>query len=153
LPAGIPQFAEAKARVASGLTPFADGWDWLKANGYKTVVYLSQPGTDTANDRKQAEQRGLAFETIEISPETLTKEKVDQFNQIVDDRSAQPLFVYDSNGVLAGALWYLHFRTAENATDQIARDQAERLGLPRQPAGDHLTMWLAVQKLLSQLKP
>lgn len=150
LPVGIPQFANAKGRVAAGLTPLPEGFDWLKANGYKMVLFLRQPGADETRDRQLAEQRGLAFRTLDVAPQTLSKTTVEEFNRLVDDPANQPLFVYDRNGIQSGAMWYLHFLTAEQASDQIARDQAERLGLVKDPTGDHLTMWLAVQKLLSQ---
>ena len=48
-PAGIPQFALARAKVANGLKPFTDGITWLKAHGYRTEAVhadgiLDQPG-------------------------------------------------------------------------------------------------------------
>src|SRR5262249_39628784 len=40
LPNDIPQFASVYDRVASGLRPVkTDGLDWLKANGYRAVLY------------------------------------------------------------------------------------------------------------------
>ena len=34
LPSGIPQYAMAREQVANGLRPLADGFDWLKENGF-----------------------------------------------------------------------------------------------------------------------
>jgi protein tyrosine phosphatase (PTP) superfamily phosphohydrolase (DUF442 family) len=149
LPVGIPQFAMAKNRVASGLRPMIEGIDWLKANGYRTVLHVRAPGQDDAADRKQFEMRGLKYVSLELSPESLTREVVDQFNHLVTDPANQPLFVYDRDGVLAGGLWYLHFRTSEQLADDAARVRSGALGLREDQDGAHRTMWLAIQKYLS----
>jgi protein tyrosine phosphatase (PTP) superfamily phosphohydrolase (DUF442 family) len=150
LPVGIPQFAMAKKRVASGLRPTLDGLDWLANNGYHTALHLRAPGQDDSADRKQVEQRSLRYVSLEVSPQTLSRELIDQFNHLVTDAGTQPLFVYDKDGALAGPLWYLHFRTAEGATDEDARARARRLGL-REDADETKEMMLAVQKFLSGL--
>jgi hypothetical protein len=150
LPVGIPQFASARESVASGLKPLADGLDWLKENRYRVVLYVRQPGENDATDRQQIESRGLKYLSLEVSPETLSKKVVDEFNRFVSDKTNLPLFVYDKDGTLAGGLWYLYFRTTEGATDADARARAGRLGFREDQNGDQRLMWLAIQKYLSQ---
>ena len=75
---------------------------------------------------------------------------MDEFNRVVGDRTGSPLFVYDRDGMLAGGLWYLHFRTAEQQSDEVARLRAARLGLQEDADGSHRAMWLAIQKVLSE---
>ncbi len=153
LPVGIPQFAMAKKNVASGLRPILDGLDWLAAHGYRTALHVHLPGQDDSSDRKQFEARGIRYVSLEVSPETLARDVVDQFNHAVTDAGSQPLFVYDKDGTLAGGMWYLHFRIAEGAADEDARARAERLGLKPDQEGDGKLMWLAVQSYLSKTKP
>jgi hypothetical protein len=130
LPSGIPDFAAAiPDRVANGRKPTLDGLDWLKANGYKAALYLRPPGASDAADRKQFEQRGLAFASLEVSPATLSGATVAAFARAVRDPLTQPLFVYDADGSLAGGLWYLYFRQVERLSDEAARLRAGRLGL------------------------
>ena len=151
LPVGIPQFAMANDKVAGGLRPMLDdGLDWLRSNGYRTVRNIRRPGEDDSADRKQVEKRGMRYLTLEVSPETLTRKKVDEFSRLVSDASNYPLFVYDRDGSLAGALWYLHFRFVDRDTDETARVRAARLGLREDREGTHRAMWLALQKLLSE---
>jgi protein tyrosine phosphatase (PTP) superfamily phosphohydrolase (DUF442 family) len=151
LPVGIPQFALAHERVASGLRPLLDdGLDWLQANGYRTVLHLKRPGEDDATDRRQVEKRGLKYLTLEVSPQALTRQLVDEFNRLVGDSAGLPLFIYDRDGALAGSLWYLHFRVAEQAGDDDARVRAGALGLREERDDAHREMWLAVQRLLSE---
>jgi protein tyrosine phosphatase (PTP) superfamily phosphohydrolase (DUF442 family) len=152
LPVDIPQFATIKDRVAAGLKPYPDGLQWLKDNGYRTVLHLRHPGEDDSADRKQVEKHGLVYLSLEVSPDTLTSELAQQFNAIVNDAGKLPLFVYDKNGVLAGGLWYLYFRVAEGVSENEALTRARRLGLKEEQEGEGRRMWLAIQKVLSTLK-
>jgi protein tyrosine phosphatase (PTP) superfamily phosphohydrolase (DUF442 family) len=149
LPAGIANFAEVFPGVATGLRPMLDGLDWLKANGFKTVLQVRAPGENGESDRQLLEKRGLKYLSLEVSPTTLTPAVVDEFNKIVADTGNRPLFVYDRDGTLAGALWYLHFRTAAKLPDEEARRKAAALGLREDADGAPRELWLAVQKYLA----
>jgi len=151
LPADIPQFAFAQDRkVATGLKPFPDGLDWLRVNGYRTVLHIIQPGEDDAADRRQVEKYGLKYLSLELSPQSLSRATVEQFGRTVNDAASQPLFVYDRDGALAGGLWYLHFRTVDKDSDDVARIRAGPLGLKPDSDGTHRTMWVAIQKYASE---
>lgn len=153
LPVDIPQFAAVKTNIASGQEPFAGGIDWLKSHGYRTALHIRSPGEDDSAARKQFEQRGLRYLSLELSPQTLSRQSVDPFNRMVGDANNLPLFVYDKDGSLAGALWYLYFRLVDHATEAKAREEAERLGFKQERSDAHLKMWLAVQNLLKELNP
>ncbi len=153
LPVDIPQFAAVKTNIASGQEPFAGGIAWLKSHGYRTVLHVRSPGEDDSSARNQYEQSGLRYLSLEVSPQTLSREIVDEFTRLVADANNLPLFVYDKDGSLAGALWYLHFRLVDQATEEKAREDAERLGFKQDRSDAHLKMWLAVQNLLKELKP
>jgi hypothetical protein len=154
LPVGIPQFAFARDRVASGLKPLLDGGlDWLQANGYRTVLHIRAPGEDDGADRREVEKRAMTFLSLEASPQTLSAALIEQFNRTVNDKGNYPMFVYDRDGMVAGGLWYLYFRTSEQASDETARINAGRLGLKENAEGAHRPMWLAIQKYLSSSSP
>jgi protein tyrosine phosphatase (PTP) superfamily phosphohydrolase (DUF442 family) len=151
LPVGIREFAVAiPDRAATGRKPMLDGLDWLKVNGYRTALYLRRPGDPDAADRRQFEQRGIRFVSLEVSSETLSRPTVDEFNRLVNDASAQPLFVYDQTGALTGGLWYLYFRRVERLDDDAARLRAGRLGLRDDADGEPAAMRRAVQQYLAQ---
>jgi hypothetical protein len=144
----IPQFVIIKDKVANGLKPNQEGVDWLNVNGYRAVLYLRAPGKDDAADRKPIEATGsLRYLSLEVSTDSF-KDAFEQFNKLVGDAANRPLFVYDTDGVLAGGLWYLHLRLVDNLSDEKARQEAARIGLKEDGAGDQVTMWLAVQKYL-----
>ncbi len=149
MPVGIPQFAGVKDRVSAGLKPMLDGLDWLKSSGYRTVLHIRSPGSDDSADRREIEKRGMEYRSLELSPQTLTPDLLDQFRRQVTDTASFPLFVYDKNGTLAGSVWYLHFRVDERLSDEAARTQAGRLGLKEATSDEERAMWLAIQKYLS----
>ena len=150
LPVGIPQYACASDRVTVGLKPLLDGFDWLGANRYRTVLHVRPASKDDTADRSLVEKHGMKFATLDASPETLNRATVEAFSKVVSDPSAQPLFIYDKDGSLVGGLWYLHFRKVEKLSDEEAKSRAARLGLKVNGDGEHRTMWLAIQKYLSE---
>jgi protein tyrosine phosphatase (PTP) superfamily phosphohydrolase (DUF442 family) len=152
LPVDIPQFAAVKANIANGQEPFADGVNWLKAHGYRTVLHIRSPGEDDREARRSFEQSGLRYLSLEVSPQTLSKDIVDEFNRLVADPKNLPLFVYDKDSSLAGGLWYLHFRLVDKESDEKARDDAAHLGFKRDSSESHKAMWLAVQNYLGMMK-
>jgi protein tyrosine phosphatase (PTP) superfamily phosphohydrolase (DUF442 family) len=149
LPVGIPQFAGVRDRVSTGQKPSLDGLDWLKSAGYRSVLHVRRPGIDDAADAREIEKRGLRYLSLELSPQSLSPTVVEQFNRIVGDTANQPLFVYDKDGLLAGTLWYIHFRTVDQLSDETARTQAARLGLKDTGSEEHRAIWLAIQQYLS----
>lgn len=146
----IPQFAEVRVNTYAGLRPPAEGLDWLQANRIGAVVQVRLFGADDSADRKQVEDRNMRYIAFEISPATLTKEKADEFIKLIRDHGKQGIFIYDKDGSLAGAMWYLHLRWGEILDDDAAQLRARPLGLQNTRDGQHRDMWLAVQKLLSE---
>ena len=149
LPA-IAEFTAAKDNVYAGLRPPLDGLDWLQTNGIQTVVQIRLPGDDDSTDRQQVEARKLRYIAFEVSPQTLTREKADEFIKLIQDGSRTSIFVYDRDGSLAGSMWYLYQRFGELHDDDSSQLRARPLGLQTSRDGQHRDMWLAVQKLLSE---
>ena len=65
----------------------------------------------------------------------------------------RPIFVYDLDGTRAGAMWYLHFRSADSLKDDEARVRASRFGLKETGDADQVRLWTAVQKYLAERNP
>src|SRR5205085_2486763 len=123
-----PGFALAKTRVATGLKPFPDGIAWLQANGYRTVLHVRAPGEDDRAAQELFKKYNLRYQTLEVAPGTLTRDAVEAFNRLVSDQSNYPLFVYDKDGAMVGALWMVYFRLFEGISEEKARLEAIRLG-------------------------
>lgn len=152
-PVGIPQYAAVKEGVAAGLRPAGtEGVDWLKSKSYRTVVHLRLPGEKDDADREAIEKLGMKFVSMEVSPNLLTRESVDEFLRIVRDRESQPTFIYDRDGALAGGLWYLWYRLGEGISEDAARIRARGLGLREDREGAHRDMWQSAQRYLNDLQ-
>lgn len=130
-PTGLPGYVRVTEGLATGRKPTLDGFDALKRAGFHTVIYLHPSGADWSAAKEVASKRGLAFIAIETTPEKLAA-AVDQFNATVADTARHPIYVFDDDGVRAGAMWYLHFRTADSLNDDAARVRARPLGLSDQ---------------------
>jgi protein tyrosine phosphatase (PTP) superfamily phosphohydrolase (DUF442 family) len=153
LNADVPGFTLVKPQVASGQKPFADGLNWLREKGYRTVLHVHPPGEDDTAARRQFEAKGFRYLSLDVSPLTLTPEVVDRFNRTLTDSTNLPLYVYDRDASLVGGLWFLHFRIIEGLSNEKATAEAARLGLnPDADTGPHREMWLAVQKYLQTNK-
>ncbi len=153
LPVDIPQFVLVRSRVANGQQPFPDGVAWLQSAGYRTVLHLRLPGEADTAAQRIFEKRGLRYISLEVGPRSLTKDVVEQFNRIIADEPNQPLFVFDRDSSLAGALWYLHFRTVAGMSDDQARIEVAHIGFRNDQDDNSRTMWIAVQNYLRNTNP
>ena len=67
------------------------------------------------------------------------------------DATSKPLYVYDLDGVRAGSLWYLQFRTVEMLSDEVARIRANALGLRDAAVSEEQKhFWIAIQDQLAK---
>ncbi|MBX9626185.1 MAG: hypothetical protein K2X82_20470, partial [Gemmataceae bacterium] len=145
--AGLPGFTKVKDGVAAGGKPELGGFDTLKTQGYRAVVYLHGPGADVATVREVAEKKGLTFTAIEATPEKLA-DALAAFNTAVGERAARPVYVFADTPSRAGAVWYAHLRTVDLQSDEVAKIRARALGLSED--GDEAkAFWVAVQQYLS----
>lgn len=147
-PTGLPGFTKIKDGVAAGGKPALEGFDSLKQAGYRTVVYLHPAGADVGKAKDVAESRGLAFVAIETTPEKLAA-AAEQFNRAIGERATKPVYVYGDDPLRAGAVWYLHFRTVDLHSPEVAKIRARGLGLS--DTGDEAkAFWVAIQQYLAR---
>jgi protein tyrosine phosphatase (PTP) superfamily phosphohydrolase (DUF442 family) len=151
LPVGIDSFSVVMDQVATGLKPAdTEGFDWLQSNKYKTIIFLRRPGTANSADKEQVERRNMKYLTFEVSPEAMNASLVAEFCRAIAERSARPLFVYDKDGTLSGAMWYTYFRSVEKLSPADAKKRATEFGLKPAETGDHSALWTATQKVTQE---
>ncbi len=142
---GLPGYTKVANGLFAGAKPALDGFDSLKAAGFRTAIYLHAPGADVAAVRDMASTRDLNFTAIETTPETLA-DASKEFDRVAADRLTRPAYVFGDDPLRAGAVWYLHFRgTGEG--DDVARLRARALGLSDQGA-EGKAFAVAIQKVL-----
>lgn len=148
-PVDIPGFNELDGQISVGLKPVPDGFQWLKTNGYRTVLHLNKAGIAGSADRTVVESKGLAYRSIDVSFPTIASEHLAAFNAIIAENGNRPLFIYDNaEGKLTGALWYLHYRTVQRLEDHEALTRAKRLGLKAESTPENEELWRSILKLL-----
>jgi hypothetical protein len=148
-PPGLPGFAPAKGGVAVGRRPTVEGFDGLKAAGYKSVVYLHAPGADVSAARGLAEAKGLLFTGVPVAADTLPSGYA-RFAEIVGAKAGKPAYLCDDDGVRTGTLWYVYFRAVEAMPDDAAQVRAAPLGLRDAAGDDRLKFWQAAIDYLSK---
>jgi hypothetical protein len=149
LPVGIAAFDRPRDGVWSGQRPSLEGLDWLQKSNYKTVVYLHLPGAAIDSDRQQVEKRGMTFVPIEIDPRELKRGSVEQFLRLQTENRGDKVFVYDLDGSLAGAMWFLAYRLVDQDSDETARIKAGSLG-QRENSEAAREIWRAARKYIEQ---
>jgi protein tyrosine phosphatase (PTP) superfamily phosphohydrolase (DUF442 family) len=126
---GISRFAAVDLRLAAGSVPSPAGLDWLSEKGYKTLVDLREPAETDLVFIAAAAKRGLRYITLPISPKTIDRSHIERFNLELAMEEARPLYFFDSDGTRAGALWYIRRIAVDRLNHDIARREAEYLGL------------------------
>jgi protein tyrosine phosphatase (PTP) superfamily phosphohydrolase (DUF442 family) len=126
---GITQFAAVDLKLAGGSVPSPTGLDWLAEKGYRTLVDLRESSEATPSFIAEVTARGLRYIALPVSLKTFGKSQLDRFNFELAAGDARPLYFFDSKGARAGALWYIRRITRERISSQIARREAEDLGL------------------------
>ena len=143
---GIAQFAVVDLKLAGGSVPSPAGLDWLVEKGYKTLVDLRESSEASPSFIAEATGRGLRYIALPVSLKTLGRTQLDRYNFELAAGDARPLFFFDSKGARAGALWYIRRITTERISSQIARREAEDLGLSTQDD------WLLTTACLERLE-
>jgi len=153
-PVGIASFSQVIAdAVSAGLRPNdLEAFNWLESKGYKTIVYLRDGQGDDSSDRKQVENHGMKYVSLTVTPDRIKPELVAEFNQLINDRSKRPIFVYDDKGARSGVMWYLYFRTSEGLSNDEAEVRARRHGLNEKGSEEQIQLMTAVQKYLAERK-
>jgi hypothetical protein len=144
----VNQWSQVKANILNGKLPSLSELDKLKNNGYRTVAYLHSPNADVSSVQRDVESKGMRFVGIPVSTDQIGPSSK-SFNNLVSDKSNQPLFVCDDNGLRSGSMWYLYFRKVEFTDDDTATLLSTPLGLSKSVIGDSGEYWLAIRNYLS----
>jgi protein tyrosine phosphatase (PTP) superfamily phosphohydrolase (DUF442 family) len=143
---GIARFVAVDLRLAGGSAPTTAGLDWLADKGYKTLVDLRDAAETDASFISEATRRGLRYIALPVGLKSIDRDHVARFNFELASGDARPLYFFDSTGTRAGSLWYIRRITVDRVTSQVARREAEDLGLS---SNDY---WLAATSYLDQLE-
>jgi protein tyrosine phosphatase (PTP) superfamily phosphohydrolase (DUF442 family) len=142
---GINRFVAVDLKLAGGSAPASDGLKWLADKGYRTVLDLRESSEVPSTFIAEVTGLGLRYIALPINVKAIDRAHVDRFNFEVAAGEARPLFFFDSDGTRAGALWYIRRIANDRMDHQIARREAEGLGLTDRGA------WTAATNYVSGL--
>ena len=129
---GIARCAAVDPKLAGGSVPSVAGLGWLAEKGYRTVLDLRPSGEVAPAFIAEAAGRGLRYVALPVNLETLDPDRLARFQFELAAPEARPLFFFDADGSRAGALWYIRRVTVDRVDAQIARREAEEIGLKDQ---------------------
>ena len=126
---GLTRFVAVDLKLAGGSVPAPEGLKWLVDKGYRTILDLRDSTEVPPSFIADVTNLGLRYVALPISLNTIDRGHVDRFNFEIATGEARPLFFFDADGTRAGALWYIRRITVDHVDHQIARREAEDLGL------------------------
>jgi protein tyrosine phosphatase (PTP) superfamily phosphohydrolase (DUF442 family) len=126
---GIARCAPVDPKLAGGSLPTVAGLGWLAEKGYRTVLDLRPSGEVSPAFMAEAAARGLRYVALPVALERLDADRLARFQFELAAPEARPLFFFDTDGSRAGALWYIRRVSVDHVDAQIARREAEEIGL------------------------
>lgn len=126
---GIARFAAVDLKLAGGSLPSTEGLDWLEEKGYRTLVDLRDASETDGTFIAEATRRGFRYIALPIGVKAIDRDHLARFNFELALSDARPLYFFDRDGQRAGTLWYLRRITVDRTDTQVARREAEELGL------------------------
>ena len=126
---GIAQFASVDMKLAGGSMPTVAGLSWLAEKGYRTVLDLRESAEVSPTFIAEAASRDSAMLRLPTNLKSLDPERLARFQFELAAPEARPLFFFDSDGSRAGALWFIRRVTVDHVDAQLARREAEDIGL------------------------
>lgn len=128
-PLGISRFVAVDLKLAGGSAPSTVGLGWLADKGYKTLLDLRNTSEFDASFIGEAAKRGLRYVAFPTDFEKLDREHIERFSTELALNDARPLYFFDDDGSRAGALWFIRRVVADKVAWDIARREAEEIGL------------------------
>lgn len=126
---GIRRFAGVESKLSGGSLPSPQGLDWLVEKGYKTVLDLREETEMSSTFIADVARRGMRYVALPITANSVDADHVDRFNFELSLADARPLYFFDKDGARAGLMWYVHRVLIDRVDPQVARRDAEDLGL------------------------
>ncbi|WP_165063693.1 fused DSP-PTPase phosphatase/NAD kinase-like protein [Paludisphaera rhizosphaerae] len=126
---GVARFVPVDLKLAGGSAPTTVGLGWLAEKGYKTVLDLRDPSKIDPTFMGEAARRGLRYVSFPTDLARLDRNHVERFSAELALDAARPLYFFDEDGRTAGALWYVRSALNDKVGWDVARRDAESMGL------------------------
>jgi hypothetical protein len=141
---GIKRLVAVEMKLAAGSAPTREGLDWLAEKGYKTLLDLRESAEIESSFIADVDSRGMRYVALPMNVNKLDADHVARFNFELSTAQARPLYFFDADGTRPGALWYVRRVIQDNFNPQLARREAEDIGLTDQ------AFWVAAKDYVNK---
>ncbi len=142
----FPNYHVIRPGLAAAGQPSAEGLAQLKALGFKTVVNLRTDQEGAKDEEAVVKAAGLAYVSVPVTAETLSRADADAVGRVLDDPTAGPVLLHCASANRVGALWAL-LQVRQGKTLDEAEAEGRAIGL-KSPA-----LVEAVRKLAAAPSP
>jgi hypothetical protein len=125
----LARFVAVDLKLAGGSAPTAAGIKWLGDKGYRTVLDLRETSEVPPAFVADITDRGLRYIALPITLKTFDLAHITRFNYELAAADSRPLYFFDTDGSIAGALWYVRRVNVDHVDQEVARREAKELGL------------------------
>jgi len=126
---GVSRFVNVDLKLAGGSAPSTVGLGWLAEKGYRTLLDLRDPAKIDPRFIGEAAKRGLRYVSFPTDLATLDRDHLERFSAELALDAARPLYFFDEDGRVAGAIWYVRRVLTDKVAWDVARREAEQIGL------------------------
>ena len=126
----IEGFFRVNDAVSTGGQPSTAQLAALKAEGFRAVINLREPGEhEAAAEEAAARDLGLVYVNIPVRTAEPRPEQVDAFLRVAADPSIYPAFLHCASGNRVGAFWMIRRVLVDGWTPACAEKEALKIGL------------------------
>jgi uncharacterized protein (TIGR01244 family) len=140
----FPNYRVLRPGLAVAGQPTAEGLAQLEAMGFKTVVNLRTEQEGAKDEGAVVMGAGLAYVSVPVTAETLSRADVDAVGRVLADKAAGPVLVHCATANRVGAVWAL-LQVRQGKSLEEAEAEGRTIGL-KSPA-----LVEAVRKLAAPL--
>ncbi len=140
-PGSSPSISSSRAAAY----PPRPGWTGWPRRGTRPSSISANPPRPTCRSSPRSTRRGLRYIALPVNLKSIDRAHVARFNFELALSEARPLYFFDTDGTRAGTLWYIRRIAVDRVDSQIARREAEELGL------NNPDYWLAATSYLERL--
>lgn len=125
----LSRFVSVDLKLAGGSTPTTAGLKWLAEKGYRTVLDLRETSDVSPSFVNEVTNQNLRYIALPLTLKNFDPAHIARFNYEVAAADSRPLFFFDQDGSTSGALWYIRRVVVDRVDQEIARREAQELGL------------------------
>ncbi|MGE0816433.1 MAG: sulfur transferase domain-containing protein [Vicinamibacterales bacterium] len=129
---GVTNFTRVDATVACGGATEVATLDYLKKDGFKTVINLrvaTEPGANIEENKAKAKALGLNYVHIPFSGGSPDPKVIDTFLATIADKNNQPVYVHCASANRVGSVWLAKRVLQDGYSIEKATAEAKAIGL------------------------